>query len=272
MGKKKMSEILSVEPGKKFHIDKWDPDFTSDIKDKETGLAILQKNQKKLGELQYRLYAENKHALLVILQGMDASGKDGTVRHVMYGVNPQVCSVTSFKAPTSVELEHDYLWRVHQQIPARGEIGIFNRSHYEDVLIVRVHDLVPKAVWSKRYEQINNFEKMLTENNVTVLKFFIHISADEQKRRLQERLDDPTKNWKMNPEDVKERMRWDDYMKAYEDAISKCSTEHAPWYVIPANKKWFRNIAVSDIIIETLESLKMKFPKPDFDPSTIVIP
>jgi len=202
---------------------------------------------------------------------MDASGKDGTIRHVMYGVNPQVCSVTSFKAPTSEELDHDFLWRIHNAVPPRGEIGIFNRSHYEDVLIVRVHDLVPKTVWSARYEQINDFEKMLSKNNVTILKFFLHISKDEQKERLQERLNDPTKNWKMNPEDLKERELWDDYQKAYEVAIEKCSTKYAPWYIIPANKKWFRNIAVSEIIIETLENLKMKFPKPAFDPSTIVV-
>ncbi len=271
MAKEKMSEVLLVEPGKSFNIAKWDADFTAQYKDKEKAVEILEKNRKRLGELQYTLYAENKHSLLIILQGMDASGKDGTIRHVMYGVNPQVCSVTSFKAPTSEELDHDFLWRIHNAVPPRGEIGIFNRSHYEDVLIVRVHDLVPKTVWSTRYEQINDFEKMLSKNNVTILKFFLHISKDEQKERLQERLNDPTKNWKMNPEDLKERELWDDYQKAYEVAIEKCSTKYAPWYIIPANKKWFRNIAVSEIIIETLENLKMKFPKPDFDPSTVVV-
>ncbi|HBE72603.1 MAG TPA: polyphosphate kinase, partial [candidate division Zixibacteria bacterium] len=225
----------------------------------------------KLAKLQYLLYAENKHALLVILQGMDACGKDGTVRHVMHGVNPQACRVTSFKAPTSQELDHDFLWRIHQHVPPKGEIGIFNRSQYEDVLIVRVKNLVPKEVWARRYKQINQFERILARNGVTILKFFLHISKDEQKRRLQERLADPTKNWKMNPDDLKERARWDEYQKAYEAALSECGTKWAPWHVIPADKKWFRNLAVSQAIIETLEGLRMKFPKPDYDPKKIVV-
>jgi len=266
-----LSKELRVKPGKKVDLAKWDPGWTPGVKDREEAEALLQKNREKLAKLQYLLYAENKHSLLVILKGMDACGKDGTVRHVMHGVNPQACRVTSFKAPTPQELDHDFLWRIHQQVPPRGEIGIFNRSHYEDVLIVRVKNLVPKEVWSKRYKQINQFERILAKNNITILKFFLHISKEEQKQRLQERLADPTKNWKMNPDDLKERARWDEYMKAYEVALSECSTKWAPWYIIPADKKWYRNLAVSQIIIETLEGFKMKFPKPDFDPKKIVI-
>lgn len=262
---------LRLKPGKKVDLAKWDPDWTPGVKDREEAEAALAKNQEKLAKLQYLLYAENKHAMLVILQGMDACGKDGTVRHVMHGVNPQACRVTSFKAPTSQELDHDFLWRIHQHVPPKGEIGIFNRSHYEDVLIVRVKNLVPKDVWSKRYKQINQFERLLSRNNVTILKFFLHISKEEQKQRLQERLADPTKNWKMNPDDLKERDRWDEYMKAYEAALSECSTKWAPWHIIPADKKWFRNLAVSQAIIEALEGLRMKFPKPDFDPKKIKV-
>jgi PPK2 family polyphosphate:nucleotide phosphotransferase len=266
-----ISKELLAKPGKKVDLAKWDPDWTPGVKDEAESLEALAKNQEKLAKLQYLLYAQNRHALLVVLQGMDACGKDGTVRQVMHGVNPQACRVHSFKAPTSEELDHDFLWRIHQVAPPRGEIGIFNRSQYEDVLIVRVKNLVPKEVWSRRYKQINQFERILARNGTAILKFFLHISKDEQKQRLQERLADPTKNWKMNPDDLKERDRWDDYMEAYQDALAECSTAWAPWYIVPANKKWFRNLAISQIIIETLEGLKMKFPKPDFDPKKITV-
>jgi PPK2 family polyphosphate:nucleotide phosphotransferase len=202
---------------------------------------------------------------------MDAGGKDGTIRHVMSGLNPQGCHVTSFKVPTEEELAHDYLWRVHRAVPAKGEIGIFNRSHYGDVLVVRVHNLVPRRVWSERYEQINGFEKILADNDVTIVKFFLHISKEEQKKRLQERLDDPAKHWKVSEADFEERRFWPDYIKAYEDALSKCSTPWAPWYVIPADHKWFRNLAVADILVSTLEDMDMRFPKSKLDLSRFVL-
>ena len=268
---KDISRELLVKPGKKVDLSKWDPDWTPGVKDNEEAEAALAKNQEKLAKLQNLLFAENKHAVLVVLQGMDTSGKDSTIRHVMYGVNPNACKVTYFKAPTPQELDHDFLWRIHQHVPAKGEIGIFNRSHYEDVLIVRVKNLVPKEVWSKRYKQINQFEHILARNGTTILKFFLHISKDEQKKQLEERLADPTKNWKMNPDDLKERARWDEYMKAYEAALGECSTKWAPWYIIPSDKKWFRNLAVSQIIVEALEGLKMKYPKPDFDPKKVTV-
>jgi len=205
----------------------------------------------------------------VVLQGIDAGGKDGTIRHVMSGLNPQGVKVTAFKVPEGEEKRHDYLWRVHQAIPEFGQIGIFNRSHYEDVLVVRVHSLVPKAVWSKRYQQINEFEHMLTENNVRMIKSLLYIDKDEQARRFRERIEDKTKNWKFSPADLKEREYWDQYMDAYQDMLHKCSTDCAPWYVIPANKKWFRNLAVSQILCEELEAMKLRFPKPIADLSGI---
>ncbi len=225
-----------------------------------------------LQELQRVLWAEGKHSLLIVLQAMDAGGKDGTIRHVFRGVNPQGCQVTSFKVPTKEELSHDYLWRIHKATPRRGYMGIFNRSHYEDVLVVRVHDLVPPEIWKQRYEQINHFEKLLADTGTTILKFFLHISKEEQKERFQARLDDPSKNWKFSMGDVEERGHWDDYMLAFEEALSRCSTPWAPWYVIPANRKWYRNVAVSNIIIETLEGLGMQYPPPMANAEEIVIP
>jgi PPK2 family polyphosphate:nucleotide phosphotransferase len=202
---------------------------------------------------------------------MDAGGKDGTIRHVMSGLNPQGCRVTSFKVPTEEELAHDYLWRIHRAVPAKGEIGIFNRSHYGDVLVVRVHNLVPKRVWSKRFEQINAFERILAETGVTIVKFFLHISKEEQKRRLQDRLDDSSKHWKISPADFEERKYWDDYVKAYEDILARCSTPWAPWYVIPADHKWFRNLAVADVLVRTLKDMRMRFPKSKLDLSKFVL-
>jgi len=258
----KTSKKLIIKPGKKVRLSDYAPEYTANFKDKEAAENVLKKNISSLSELQYRLKAENKRTLLIILQGMDTSGKDGTIRHVMSGSNPQDCEVTSFKIPSQEEYQHDFLWRIHKGIPPKGEIGIFNRSHYEDVLAARVHKIVPKSVWSLRYKQINNFEEMLVQNDVTILKFFLCISKSEQKERLEERLEDPRKNWKLSEEDFKERKYWNDYIEAYEDALSLCSTKSAPWFVIPSNKKWFRNLAVSQIIIETLKDMNIKFPSP----------
>jgi PPK2 family polyphosphate:nucleotide phosphotransferase len=225
----------------------------------------IEKQLEKLGDLQSVFYADARHSLLVILQGRDASGKDGVVRTVIGAVNPAGVRINSFKAPTPVELAHDYLWRIHQVVPEKGMMGIFNRSHYEDVLVVRVHKLVPEEVWSKRYEQINNFEKMLSENGTVILKFFLHVSHDEQKERLRERVEDETKNWKFNAGDLDERNLWDEYSEAYRDALTKCSTEWAPWYVVPADSNKARNYLIAKRIVETLESLDLAYPKPKAD-------
>jgi PPK2 family polyphosphate:nucleotide phosphotransferase len=232
-----------------------------DLKKKREKEIILQLND-ELDALQWLLYAEHKHKVLVVLQAMDTAGKDGVIRHVFKGVNPQGTRVASFKAPTALELDHDYLWRVHPQVPGKGEIVIFNRSHYEDVLITRVHELVPRAVWHKRYQQINDFERMLSEEGVTILKFFLHIDKAEQGQRLRGRLADPHKNWKFSVNDVKERALWDKYMQAYEEAIHATGTKWAPWYIIPANKKWYRDLVISLIIIDKLTQLRMQFPRP----------
>jgi PPK2 family polyphosphate:nucleotide phosphotransferase len=257
-----------VKPGSKLRLKDRDPDETFG---KRRNDKALEKTLDRLRRLQQLLYADRRYALLIVLQALDAGGKDGTIRHVMSGVNPQGCQVTAFKAPTQEELAHDFLWRIHKAVPALGNIGIFNRSHYEDVLVVRVHKLVPKQLWHKRYRHINDFEHMLTDHKVTILKFFLHISKDEQKKRLEQRLADPNKRWKVSPADFQERKLWDQYMNAYEAALSKCSAEWAPWYIIPANQKWFRNYTISQIIVEALESLDMKYPKITFDPASIVI-
>ena len=262
---------LIVEPGTKVDLSAHDPRRTSGFKDKAAARAALGKNVRRLAELQYLLYAENRRALLIVLQAMDAGGKDGTIRHVMSGVNPQGCRVTSFKAPSAEEADHDYLWRIHRAVPPKGEIGIFNRSHYEDIVAVRVRKLAPKRVWSKRYAQINAFERLLADNDVTTIKFFLNISPDEQKRRLVRRLRDPRRMWKANPADFEERKRWDQYMGAYEDVLTRCSTKRAPWFIIPADRKWFRNLAVSQIIVETLEEMDMHYPPPAFDLSKIKV-
>jgi len=261
---------LMVKPGSPAKLGRRDPE-DSHGHSKAGCEQELQKHLGKLAQLQELLYAEKKHALLIVLQAPDAGGKDGTIRHVMSGVNPQSCSVTSFKVPTAEELGHDFLWRIHKAVPIKGDIGIFNRSHYEDVIVVRVHKLVTKAVWSERYRYINDFEEMLSAGGVKILKFFLHISKDEQKKRFKERLAEPDKMWKATPSDFEERKRWDDYQEAFEDALTRCSTKSAPWYVIPANKKWFRNLAISQIIVETLEGLDMKYPPLNFDPAKIVI-
>jgi PPK2 family polyphosphate:nucleotide phosphotransferase len=253
-----------VDDPDSFALDKIDPDDTAGgPSSKEEARAAGDALHERLAELQELFFAGHEHKLLIILQGMDTSGKDGTVRHVMRGVNPASMDVVSFKKPSLIELDHDYLWRVHQRVPGKGEIVIFNRSHYEDVLVVRVHDLVPAEVWKKRYDQINDFEQMLCENGVIILKFFLHISLKEQRERLQARLDDPTKRWKFQHGDLEERQLWSEYQEAYNDALRKTSTKWAPWYVIPANRKWFRDAVVGDIIIKTLEKLDMKWPQPD---------
>jgi len=263
------AERYVVKPGRKVRLSQLDPKDTAGLSGKAEARAALKENLQRLSELQYLLYAEGKRALLIVLQAMDAGGKDGTIRHVMGPMNPQSCKVTSFKAPTDEELAHDFLWRVHKAVPRYGEIGIFNRSHYEDVLVARVKNLAPKSVWSRRYGQINDFERMLRQNGVHMLKFFLHISRGEQLKRLKTRLDDPTKHWKADPADFEEREHWDDYVDAYEDALGKCSKPHAPWFVIPADKKWFRNLAVSEIIVEVLGDIDMRFPKPAFDVSQV---
>lgn len=245
-----------IDPGQRVNLDNFDPADTRYAKDgKEKAEQSLLQLNRQLEALQESLYAERRHRVLVVLQGMDTSGKDGVIRRVFEGVNPQGVRVASFKVPTPVELDHDYLWRVHQQTPARGEIVIFNRSHYEDVLVVRVHSLVPEPVWKKRFEQINAFEKLLTDEGTTILKFFLHIDPQEQKERLLERLEKPEKHWKFNPGDLKERALWKEYMKAYEEVLEKTSTPWAPWYVIPANKKWYRDLVISALLVETLQKL-----------------
>jgi PPK2 family polyphosphate:nucleotide phosphotransferase len=267
-----MTNPFLVPPGTRVNLANYDPGFSGDYQSKQDTKADLKRNAKRLQELQRVLWAEGKHSLLIVLQAMDAGGKDGTIRHVFRGVNPQGCQVTSFKVPSKEELAHDYLWRIHKATPRRGYMGIFNRSHYEDVLVVRVHSLVAPEVWKQRYEQINHFEKLLADTGTTILKFFLHISKEEQKERFQARLDDPAKNWKFSMGDVEERGYWDDYMLAFEEALSRCSTPWAPWYVIPANRKWYRNVAVSNTIIETLEGLDMKYPPPMPNAGEIVIP
>jgi PPK2 family polyphosphate:nucleotide phosphotransferase len=249
-------------PGRKIKLKDFDPDDTGKFKDKEAAGDPTAKNLKKLDALQGVLYAEAKRSVLIVFQAMDAGGKDGAIEHVFSGVNPQGCQVTSFKVPSSEERSHDYLWRIHHRVPPRGMIGIFNRSHYESVLVERVHKIVPKEVWSKRFDQINAFEEMLASEGTLILKFFLHISRDEQKERLQARLEDKKKNWKFSPADLDERKLWGDYMDAYAEAIEKCSTKHAPWYIVPANHKWFRNWVLSDTIVRAMEALDMKYPKP----------
>jgi PPK2 family polyphosphate:nucleotide phosphotransferase len=265
----KLSERFRVKPGSKVRLAEWDPADTAGFPDKKSVKDQTRENLKRLSQLEYILYAESKRSLLVILQAMDAGGKDGAIKHVTGPLNPQSCKVVPFKTPCNHELAHDFLWRIHQEAPCKGEIRIFNRSQYEDVLIVRVHNLVPRAVWSKRYDQINAFERILAENDTHILKFYLHISADEQLKRFQARLKDPTRHWKVDPADFEERKHWDDYMRAYEVVLSECSTPHAPWFIIPANHKWFRNFALSEILVEHLSALHMKFPEPATDLSKI---
>jgi PPK2 family polyphosphate:nucleotide phosphotransferase len=249
-----------VEPGKPLKLASVDPDESGRYERKKDVRKELELQRRRIQDLQEKLYAENKHGLLIVLQAMDTGGKDGTIKHVFEGVNPQGCRVSSFKAPSAEERNHDFLWRYHKSAPAVGRIGIFNRSHYEDVLVVRVKNLVPEEVWRKRYELINNFERGLVLNGITILKFYLHISKGEQKKRLESRLDDPDKRWKFSSNDIKERALWGAYQEAFEDAIAACSTEWAPWYVVPANKKWYRNLVIARTIADTLEAIDPRFP------------
>lgn len=259
------TQEFRVKPGSNFKIADVDPDFTDAAHDKHSAAAELAKLETELRALQYRLYAEGQRSVLICLQALDAGGKDGTINHVLGAMNPQGTRVNGFKVPSLIEAAHDFLWRIHQQVPAKGEVVVFNRSHYEDVLVVRVHKLVPKDVWSQRYDLINDFERDLVAAGTHVLKFYLHISKAEQLRRFKQRLDDPERQWKISESDYTERAFWPAYQAAYQDAIRLTSTKHAPWYVIPANHKWFRNLAVSKIVVETLESLKMKLPAPTVD-------
>ncbi len=261
-----------VESGVKVSLSNWDPNDTGEFKgNKEKVLAESEKLNQSLEDLHEVLYAEHKHKILIVLQAMDTGGKDGVIRHVFDGVNPQGARVANFKEPTAEELDHDYLWRVHKQVPVKGELVILNRSHYEDVLIVRVHGLVPPEVWRKRFDQINAFEQMLSETGTTILKFYLHIDKDEQKKRLQARLDNPNKHWKFRRGDLQERKLWPEYMQAYEDVLNKTSTAAAPWYIVPANHKWYRDLVISSILVDTLDGLKMKFPEPEESLDGIVI-
>ncbi|HBY46738.1 MAG TPA: polyphosphate kinase [Chloroflexi bacterium] len=261
-----------VAPGTRVRLDEINPDDIGNIATKKKAKKELKKLVGQITSLQERLYAENRQSLLVVLQAIDTGGKDGAVRGVFSGVNPEGVQVWSFKAPSVEELEHDFLWRIHQRTPARRMITVFNRSHYEDVLVARVKHLAPEAVWQKRFATINDFERMLAENGTTILKFYLHISRDEQKRRLQSRLDDPDKHWKFELADITERGYWDDYTVAFEDAISRCSTDHAPWFVIPANAKWFRNVAIARTVVRTLEAMNPQFPQNPQNLDGIVIP
>lgn len=261
-----------VKQGQEVRLTNLNPDDQSAFDgNKEAAEIRLVELNKELEVLQELLFAEHKRKLLIVLQGMDTAGKDGVIRHVFDGVNPQGVRVASFKVPTAEELDHDYLWRVHKQTPGRGEIVIFNRSHYEDVLVVRVHQLVPEGVWQKRYQQINDFERMLAEEGTTILKFFLHIDLDEQKERLEARLHDPTKQWKFNMGDLAERKRWSEYTQAYEDVLNKTSTKWAPWYIVPANRKWYRNLVIATLLVETLRGFNMAYPQPKEDLSGVVV-
>ncbi len=266
-------ERFRIAEGKKLDLEDHPTDYTGDYKNKDQAAGVLEKNIERLTRLQDVLYAQNVHALLVVFQAMDAAGKDSAIKHVLSGVNPQGCRVTAFKAPSSEELEHDFLWRCQRALPERGIIGIFNRSHYEEVLVVRVHPQILEAqqlpdkikhdkdIWKKRYKQICEWENTLADNGTIVIKFFLHVSKEEQKKRFLDRIEQPDKNWKFSAGDASERALWDEYMKAYEDAISATSTERSPWFVIPADKKWFTRLAVSEVIVQQLESLNMKYPE-----------
>ena len=253
-------EKFVVEPGKKVRLSDIDPSFSGKHELHEEALPEIQKHVQRMAELQYLLYADGAQSLLIVLQALDAAGKDGTIRHLFTGMNPQGTSVFGFKQPSAIEAAHDFLWRAHSRTPGKGEVVIFNRSHYEDVLVVRVHKLAPREVWSKRYDLINDFEEMLRQNGTRTLKFFLHISPEEQLARFKRRLDDPSRNWKISEGDYSERELWPQYVEAYEDAMALTSTKHAPWYVIPANHKWFRDLAISQIVVDTMGELGLKLP------------
>ena len=255
---------FAIKPGSKVNLSKIATRYDGKL-EKLQAAEELDNIHQKMNELQYKLHAEKRQALLIVLQAMDAGGKDGTIRDVMQGFNPQGCKVTPFRTPSNLEANHDFLWRIHSEVPPKGEIGIFNRSHYGDVLVVRVHNLVPSKQWSKRYDHINDFERMLSDEGTHVLKFFLHISKTEQKKRLDKRINDPLKHWKVTEADFKERKYWNNYIEAHEKMLEKCSTPWAPWYVIPADRKWYRNWAVGQIITKTLRDMDPKMPKATID-------
>ena len=255
-----MCSAVTFSPKDKIKLPEIDPRQIVGSWDKKSAAERIKENTKASRDLAYRLYAENSRSLLLVLQGMDTAGKDGTIRIATTGINPQSFQITPFKQPSPEELDHDFLWRVHKAVPRRGNIGIFNRSHYEDVLIVRVHNLVSEKQWRTRYEQINDFEKMLTESQTTIVKCFLHISKEEQRERLQSRVDNPDKRWKFSHGDLSERKLWDQYQAAYEDALNQCNTEHAPWHIVPSDRKWYRNLVVSELLRETLTRMDPQFP------------
>jgi PPK2 family polyphosphate:nucleotide phosphotransferase len=254
-----------VEPGASVRLSKIDPSFKGKHESQDTAKGEMQKHVERMTKLQYLLYADGTRSLLIVLQALDAGGKDGVVRHVFSSMNPQGISVFGFKQPSSLEASHDFLWRAHLRAPGKGEVVIFNRSHYEDVLVVRVRKLVPKRVWSKRYELINDFERMLVKNGSRILKFYLHISPDEQLERFRQRLDDPQRHWKISETDYSERELWPDYIEAFEEAMERTSTKHSSWYIIPSNHKWFRNLAISEIVADTLEDMNLKLPPAKVD-------
>ena len=266
-----MADPYLIPPQTKVRLRDFDPADTRDFADDEATAKRTRNDLEKLRELQELLYASRQHAVLVVLQGIDTAGKDGTIRHVMSGFNPAGCMVTSFKVPSEEERRHDFLWRIHHAAPPKGVIGVFNRSHYEDVLVVRVHKMVPKDVWKARYRQINEFERMLTDNGTTIIKFFLHISKKEQAKRLKARIEDKKKNWKFSSADLVERKLWSEYQDAYEDALQECSTKYAPWTVIPADVKWARDAMVARVMVDKLETLDLRYPKPQKDLDLIVV-
>jgi PPK2 family polyphosphate:nucleotide phosphotransferase len=261
----KYIDRFRVRTGDKVRLKEIDPGFKDHHESHKKAAEEIERDRDKLRTLQARLYADGSCSLLICLQGLDAGGKDGTISHILGAMNPQGCRVTGFRQPSAEERAHDFLWRIHQATPPRGQVAIFNRSHYEDVLVVRVHKLVPHAVWSRRFDQINDFEKELVDSGTHILKFYLHMSKDEQLKRFEARLDDPMKQWKISESDYKEREFWGDYMTAYEEVLSRCSPPHAPWFVIPSDHKWFRNLAIARVVVEHLEALDMKLPKPSVD-------
>lgn len=264
MKARRFVDRFRIAPGDRVHLSKFDPTYKGKESKKEA-LVKIAKLRDRMGDLQQQLFAERKRSLLICLQGLDAAGKDGVIKHVIGSMNPDGCHVANFKEPSPEELAHDFLWRIEAQMPKRGEIAIFNRSHYEDVLIVRVHNLVPRRVWSRRYNQINDFERHHVENGTRILKFFLHISKEEQLQRFEQRLDDPAKRWKISEADYTEREHWDDYLRAYDDALARCNTEGAPWFVIPSDHKWFRDLAISEILVAVMESMNIQVPQPTVD-------
>ncbi len=256
-----MTRPITFKPGSKINLADVPSRIEQDEIDKLEARKLIEKNALEMADLARCLYAENRRSILLVLQGMDTAGKDGTIRSVMRGLNPRSCQVVSFKKPSEEELDHDFLWRIHKHTPRKGNIGIFNRSHYEDVLVVRVHDLVPRNVWKRRYDLINDFENLLTENGTIIVKCYLHISKEEQRERLQARIDEPRSRWKFNPADLEERKLWSQYQQAYEDALIKCNTRNAPWYIIPADQKWYRNLVVSNLVRETMKELNPKYPE-----------